>query len=190
MCCYALWYCQRIFCNAPDLDLQCWWKSKKININILIAKGGAWAPSAPPGCAFDCIEIFFIFQNFWSTWACPENRVCPEFFKLGGRLPPPPRLPLVIFVAHQRGIFAILPWNEAYISIRCDTASWCARNSCEKRYSLFLLSVSDYQRLDKACISQSLTSTRSLVKPQVKVSHEPGADLANKVRGGVFSKIW
>ena len=47
MCCFALWYCQRIFCNAPDLDLQCWWKTKKININILIAVG-AWAPSAPP----------------------------------------------------------------------------------------------------------------------------------------------
>jgi len=30
------------------LTVQCWWKTKKININILIAKGGAWAPSAPP----------------------------------------------------------------------------------------------------------------------------------------------
>jgi len=27
--------------------LKCWWKTKKININILIAKEGAWAPSAP-----------------------------------------------------------------------------------------------------------------------------------------------
>jgi len=54
MCCYALWYCQRIFCNASDLDLQCWWKTKKININILIAKRGACTPSAPPGCAFAC----------------------------------------------------------------------------------------------------------------------------------------
>ena len=62
MCCYALWYCQRIFCNAPDLDLQCWWKTKKININILIVKGWAWAPSAPPGCAFACSSIDWLLQ--------------------------------------------------------------------------------------------------------------------------------
>ena len=37
---------------------------------------------------FHCIEIFFIFQDFWATWACPENRVCPEFFKPGGWPPP------------------------------------------------------------------------------------------------------
>ena len=29
------------------------------------------------------IEMFFIFQDFWETWPCPENRVCPEFFKPG-----------------------------------------------------------------------------------------------------------
>jgi len=28
-------------------------------------------------------------------------------------------------------------WNEVYITIRWHTASWCARNTCEKRYSLF-----------------------------------------------------
>ena len=43
---------------------------------------------------FHCIEIFFIFQNFWATWACPENRVCPEFFNRGGGRPPP-RTPLL-----------------------------------------------------------------------------------------------
>ena len=26
----------------------------------------------------------FIFQDFWATCACPENKVCPEFFKPGG----------------------------------------------------------------------------------------------------------
>jgi len=26
-------------------------------------------------------------------------------------------------------------WNEPFVTIRPDTASWCARNSCEKRYS-------------------------------------------------------
>jgi len=33
-------YCLRTFCNAHDLELQCWWKTKKININILIDIGG------------------------------------------------------------------------------------------------------------------------------------------------------
>jgi len=28
-------------------------------------------------------------------------------------------------------------WIEVYITIRWHTASWYARNSCEKRYSLF-----------------------------------------------------
>ena len=30
------------------------------------------------------------------------------------------------------------PWNEAYITIRWDTARWCTRNSGKERYSLFL----------------------------------------------------
>jgi len=46
-------YFRRTFCNTPDLDLQCWWKTKKININILIAKGGSLSPFSPPGCAFE-----------------------------------------------------------------------------------------------------------------------------------------
>ena len=29
---------------------------------------------------FHCIEIFFIFQDFWGTCACPENRVCHDIF--------------------------------------------------------------------------------------------------------------
>ena len=39
---------------------------------------------------FPCIELFFIIQDFWASCACPENRVCPEFFKPGGRPPPWP----------------------------------------------------------------------------------------------------
>ena len=35
-------------CTRSRLTVQCWWKTKKININNLIAKGGDWAPSAPP----------------------------------------------------------------------------------------------------------------------------------------------
>ena len=36
---------------------------------------------------FHSIEIFLIFQKFWATLACPEKRVCPEFFNLGGGRP-------------------------------------------------------------------------------------------------------
>jgi len=28
---------------------------------------------------FTVLNIFFIVQDFWATYACPENRVCPEF---------------------------------------------------------------------------------------------------------------
>jgi len=35
--------------------LKCWWITKKININILIAKGGCLSP--PPGCAFECYQL-------------------------------------------------------------------------------------------------------------------------------------
>jgi len=55
------------------------------------------------------------------------------------------------------------------ITIRRDTASWCARNSCEKRYSLF------YFRLDYKSVYTSLyfiiTSFHMELKTQVKVSH-------------------
>ena len=47
-------------------------------------------------------------------------------------------------------------WNEA-VTIKPDTASWCARNSREKRYSnWFYLRVIDYKRTDT-----SLYSTKS-----------------------------
>jgi len=36
---------------------------------------------------FHCIEIFFIFQDFWATCACPVNRVCLEFFMPGAASP-------------------------------------------------------------------------------------------------------
>jgi len=38
--------------------------------------------------------------------------------------------------------------NEVYITITWDAASWCARNSSENRYFLYLLAVRDYRRLD------------------------------------------
>jgi len=35
-------------CTRSRLIVQCWWKTKKISINILIAKGWDWTPSASP----------------------------------------------------------------------------------------------------------------------------------------------
>jgi len=43
-------------CNAPDFDLQCWWKTKKTNINIVIVRWD-WSPLAPlcaPLCRILC----------------------------------------------------------------------------------------------------------------------------------------
>ena len=48
-------------------------------------------------------------------------------------------------------------WNEAYITNKWNTASWCARNSCEKRYfNYFYLRVIDHKRS-----ATSLYSTKS-----------------------------
>ena len=41
-----------------------------------------------------------IFQDFWATCACPENRVCLDFFRPGGAADPPPRTPLVALEYH------------------------------------------------------------------------------------------
>ena len=41
---------------------------------------------------FYCNQIFFILQDIWATCACPENRVCPDFFQARGGRPPPPAL--------------------------------------------------------------------------------------------------
>jgi len=40
---------------------------------------------------FTVLKYFLSFQDFWATWAWPENRVCPEIFKPRGM--PPPRPP-------------------------------------------------------------------------------------------------
>jgi len=37
---------------------------------------------------FTALKYFFIFQDFSASCACPENRVCPEFFKPGDGSPP------------------------------------------------------------------------------------------------------
>jgi len=38
---------------------------------------------------FHCMETFFYHSGFWATCACPENRISPEIFQAGGRLPSP-----------------------------------------------------------------------------------------------------
>jgi len=58
-------------------------------------------------------------------------------------------------------------WNEAYIIYRCDTASWCIRYSCEKRWALFLLPFSDYKRSD-ASLYFIITNFHTEHKPQEK----------------------
>ena len=57
-----------------------------------------------------------------------------------------------------------------------DTASWCARNSCEKRYYLFLLGVSDCKRSETS-LNFIFTNFYTKLKPEVKVSHDMNVTL-------------
>jgi len=70
---FCLCFCQRTFCNEPDLDLHCWWKTKKININILIAKGRLEPLQPPPACAIgsDNFTAAF-FVSFIVTVLVPD----------------------------------------------------------------------------------------------------------------------
>jgi len=52
---------------TTDLDLQCWWKSKKININSLIAKGGLSPFSTSPGYAFELFYFRSVYQTSSSS---------------------------------------------------------------------------------------------------------------------------
>ena len=52
-----------------------------------------------------------------------------------------------------------------------DTTSWCPRNSCESRYSLLLLAVSDYKRSNTG-LYFIITNFHTEHKPQVKTSHD------------------
>ena len=70
---------------------------------------------------------------------------------------------------------------EAYIIIRWDTASWCARNSCEKRYSLFLCAVSDYKRFDWSSYF-IIINFHTELKPQLKDSHQWRTQKISEVR--------
>ena len=68
------------------LTVQCWWKTKKININILIAKGELEPlQPPPPGCAFDhnnlrsgvhCKKERMLLQIL--SWYCVESAIHPR----------------------------------------------------------------------------------------------------------------
>jgi len=57
------------------------------------------------------------------------------------------------------------PWTPGYAY-----ASWCGKNNCETRYSLFLLAVSEYKWLYTS-LYFIITDFHTELKPQVKVSH-------------------
>jgi len=68
----------------------------------------------------------------------------------------------------QRGIFAVvLKLNLHHHG--WDTASWSIRNSCEKRYSLFLLLISDLKRVESS-LSFMIANFHTELKPQVKLA--------------------
>jgi len=70
--------------------------------------------------------------------------------------------------SYQRGIFAmVLKWSLQYCYCSWDTAWWCARNSCGKRYSLFF-SVS-LNRVD-AGLYFLIANFHTELEPQVNVS--------------------
>jgi len=61
--------------------------------------------------------------------------------------------------------------NEAFISIRWNTASWCASSSYTKCYALFSLAVvSDYKPIDTS-LNFVITNFHTELKPQVKARH-------------------
>jgi len=57
--------------------------------------------------ALECFtefKYFFIIRDFCASSACPENRVCPEFFPARGgcRSPrPPPRTPMLLYLGPE-----------------------------------------------------------------------------------------
>jgi len=55
----------------------------------------------------------------------------------------------------KRKFVMVLKWISK--TIRWDTANWCVRNSCEKRYSLFWFHLSTASAYTHACISLSST---------------------------------
>jgi len=60
---------------------------------------------------FTVLNIYFYHSKFWTTCACPENRVWPECFKPGGCRPfpaPPPRTPLSAYVLSFHELFSFM----------------------------------------------------------------------------------
>ena len=87
-----IFHCIEIFCIFQDFWATCACPEKQctlkiftvLNIQYFIHSGFLsnlflpWKQSVPWN--FNCIEIFFIFHDFWETCAYPENRVCPANF--------------------------------------------------------------------------------------------------------------
>jgi len=78
------------------------------------------------------------------------------------------KLSYIVFITRQSYQREILRWfwNEIYIAIRWDAARWCATSICRKRYSLVLLAVYDYKRLDSS-LYFIIANFHTELKPQV-----------------------
>jgi len=50
---------------------------------------------------FTILKYFLSFRIFEQLELAPENKVCPESFKPGGRPPHPPRTPLAVWFSHR-----------------------------------------------------------------------------------------
>jgi len=118
---FCLCFYQRTFCSEPDLDLQCWWKNKKININILIAKGGL-EPFQPPLAAPLHSVITSISNIAWCTekddtkWSIQEVVMCASLMNVN------------------------VSWNS-----RRSDLDWCQRSNGERRSWLFPLGCTTVQ---------------------------------------------
>jgi len=75
---------------------------------------------------------FYLIATEKAFWAINESLTSTEL-KL--QLMLQTWVSYTVFVARQRYQRGIVQWS--YITIRWDTANWCVRYSCEKRYFLF-----------------------------------------------------
>jgi len=122
------------------------------------------------GFSFKAYKMYSISPPYSRIYLqnCTKAKICDVRLKL--RLMLQSRAKYTVLVAcqlDQRGILR-WSWNEVYITIRWDAASWCARNSCEKCYSLFCFRLLITSAYIQVCISLSPTFTRSL---NIEVSH-------------------
>ena len=80
-----------------------------------------WKQSLP---WIHCIEyIFFIIQDFWATF------VCPEIFQDGGAAAPPPRTPMIL--------------TNRFEKVAMDIMTWCGQD--------YLVAVDYYSKYPEFC---------------------------------------